>query len=315
MTGNHFPRFPNLVSFQSAQVITDTEIELLAKTCPRLEVLNLNLKESRRDSDESDDLPGFGDVGDYGLCLVAKSCRNLTKVFLKRRCQIRNCGVVSLVNLATNLLSLDLGRCTRVSDVALEAIGQANSLQVLNLEACWLITDRGLASLSSGPLSKTLKKLVIAECDRITDKGLWHLREFSCLEELSLGECGPQVTDAGGMAIATIRTLKRLNLSWLINLSDATLVALAQNCLNLEAIDLTGCESITADGIRAFVDHDALEELVLARCREFSGEDLEELVIGCQRLRYIGLDKQLRFWIPTIIQQNIHNCLCWLDWI
>ncbi|CAL5355455.1 unnamed protein product [Camellia sinensis] len=311
---NFLPRFPNLVSFQSKKVITNANIELVSKTCPKLEVLNLNYSELRCNLDEFDDMPGLDDVNDYGLCAFASACNKLTNVLLRRRCRIGSLGVISLVHFARKLVNLDLGRCNKITDEALQAIGSATSLRVLNLQGCWLITDRGLASLASGSLSRTLKKLVIAECDRITDDGLLHLREFHCLEELNLGECGPKVTDTGGVVIAGIQTLKRLNFSWLINLSDATLVALAQNCLNLEAVDLTGCESITGYGIRAFVNHEALKELVLVSCLHFSGEDLEEMVLGCQTLRYIRLDKRRRMWIPNEIQEIISNSLCWLDW-
>ncbi|KAI7995745.1 F-box/LRR-repeat protein 4 [Camellia lanceoleosa] len=282
---NFLPRFPNLVSFQSKKVITNANIELVSKTCPKLEVLNLNYSELRCNLDEFDDMPGLDDVNDYGLCAFASACNKLTNVLLRRRCRIGSLGVISLVHFARKLVNLDLGRCNKITDEALQAIGSATSLRVLNLQGCWLITDRGLASLASGSLSRTLKR-----------------------------ECGPKVTDTGGVAIAGIQTLKRLNFSWLINLSDATLVALAQNCLNLEAVDLTGCESITGYGIRAFVNHEALKELVLVSCLHFSGEDLEEMVLGCQTLRYIRLDKRRRMWIPNEIQEIISNSLCWLDW-
>uniref|UniRef100_A0A5B7BBF5 Putative F-box/LRR-repeat protein 20-like n=1 Tax=Davidia involucrata TaxID=16924 RepID=A0A5B7BBF5_DAVIN len=310
---NFLPRFPNLVRFESSKVITNANIEFVAKTCPKIEVLNLNYKETHGGLDEFDDIPGLDDVDDYGIFEIAVRCRNLTQVFLRRRCQTGNFGVISLVNSAQNLTNLDLGRCNRIVDEALKAIGDANSLRVLNLQACWLITDRGLACLASGSLSRTLKKLVIAECDRITDIGVLHLRQMCCLEELNLADCGPKVTDTGGVAIAAIQTLKKLNLSWLINVSDDTIVALAKNCQNLVAVNLTGCELITGYGIRAFANHESLEELVLASCQNFTGDDVEWTVLGCQTLSYIGLDKRLKMWIPMAIQENISS-LCQLDW-
>ncbi|KAA8521829.1 hypothetical protein F0562_012500 [Nyssa sinensis] len=311
---NFLSRFPNLVKFESSKVITSDKIEFVAKTCPRIEVLNLNYKEIHGGGfDEFEEIPGLDDVDDYGLFEISIRCRNLTEVYLRRRSQIGNFGIISLVNWAQNLTNLDLGRCNRIVDEALKAIGNANSLRVLNLQACWLITDRGLAYLASGSLSRTLKKLVIAECDRITDVGLLPLKQMCCLEELNLADCGPKVTDTGGVAIAAIQTLKRLKLSWLINISDDTIVALAQNCQNMAALDLTGCESITGNGIRAFANHEFLEELVLAFCQNFSGHDVEWTVLGCRTLRYIVLDKRLKMWIPMAIQESISS-LCRLDW-
>ncbi|XP_052211191.1 F-box/LRR-repeat protein 4-like [Diospyros lotus] len=306
------PRLPNLVSFQSTKEITNSDMEFVARTCPKIQVLNLNFKERRCSLDEFDEKRCLKDVDDSGLCAFATGCGELVRVFLRRRRQIGDLGIASLVGLARNLEYLDLGRCIGVTDESLQAIGSANSLRVLNLEGCFLITDRGLASLASGCLSKTLKKLVIAECDRITDDGLLHLENLCCLEELNLGDCGPKVTDIGGMAIATIQTLRRLNFSWLINISDHTIIVLAQTCYNLEALDLTGCESTTGDGIRVFAGHRRLEELVLTGCEDISGEVMEELVLGCPNLKYIVLDRRLRKWVPETIRRQRFCCLNWV---
>ncbi|RVW17323.1 hypothetical protein CK203_069215 [Vitis vinifera] len=126
-----------------------------------------------------------------------------------------------------------------------------------------------------------------------------------CLEELNLAECGPAVTDIGGVAVASIPTLKWLNLSWLINISDVTLTAIAEHSQKLTVLDLTGCELITGEGVRAFVDHESLEELVLVSCVNVFQSDVELLVLGSQSLKYIKLDKRLRMWIPIATQENI----------
>lgn len=94
----------------------------------------------------------------------------------------------------------------------------------LNLEASSLVTDHGLAALATGYISISLKKLVLAECDRITDSGVSMLKHICCLEELNLAECGPKITDSGGVAVSSITSLRKLNLAWLINLSDVTVI-------------------------------------------------------------------------------------------
>lgn len=309
---NFLPRFPNLVKFESSKLISNAHIDFLAKTCSNLEILILNFKEKCRAFDESyDGFLGEFDFDDYGLFSVAKSCINLEKVCLKRRLYVGDVGVVCLVKFSRNLKILDLGGCGSITDAALEAIGGANCLEVLNLQGCCLVTDTGLEFLSNGLLSKTLKKLVIAECDRVTDIGVLYLRQMSCLEDLNLAKCGPKVTDIGGEAIAEIKTIKRLNLGWLINVSDITLVALARECSNLVAIDLTGCELISGYGICAFVNHGALEMLVLAHCFNFSGNNVVEVVFGCRSLTYIALDKRMRMWIPESVRNYKH---CLIDW-
>ncbi|KAL6344694.1 hypothetical protein AAG906_002600 [Vitis piasezkii] len=305
---NFLSRFPNLVTFQASGLICNAHLECVAQTCPKIEVLNLNTRKMHDDLDESDELSGLNG----GIHAIANGCRELRKVYLRRR-GIGNFGVVSLLNFGKNLTELDLGRCNRITDQALEAIGYATSLCVLNLRCCWLITDSGLAMLANGSTARTLKKLIIAECERITDYGLSCLQQMCCLEELNLAECGPAVTDIGGVAVASIPTLKWLNLSWLINISDVTLTAIAEHSQKLMVLDLTGCELITGEGVRAFVDHESLEELVLVSCVNVFQSDVELLVLGSQSLKYIKLDKRLRMWIPIATQENISR-FCRLDW-
>ncbi|KAH0779161.1 hypothetical protein KY290_005588 [Solanum tuberosum] len=108
--------------------------------------------------------------------------------------------------------------------------------------------------------------------------------------------------------------IKRLNLSWLVNVSDATVVALAEGCKNLDALNLTGCEFVTGEGVRTLTKHGSLKELILTSCEKVSGYDLEELVLGCQTLEYIGVDRRLRMWVPMEVQDNIMREHCWIDW-
>ncbi|KAH7524175.1 hypothetical protein FEM48_Zijuj06G0091300 [Ziziphus jujuba var. spinosa] len=307
-------RFPNLVTFETSEFITDTDLAILARKCPRIEVVNLPIKRPRLvDSDNFDGQSSYHDVGDEGLIALANGCPKLSKVSMRRRKNIGNAGVLSLLESAKCLTNLDFGWCSLVSDEALEAIGSANSITVLNLLGCSLITDRGLAWLSNGSSSKTIKKLVLAECDRITDCGVTLLQRMSGLEELNLAECGPKITDIGGVAIAAIQSLKRLNLSWLVNVSDPTLVALAENCPVLANLDVTGCELVTGAGVRAFAGHGCLEVFVLPSCYNVNVLDVEHLAVGCRSLQIIVLDKGLRIWVTTQIHDRIGR-FCNLVW-
>lgn len=98
----------------------------------------------------------------------------------------------------------------------------------------------------------------------IIDFGLIHLKKM-CLEELNLIECGPKVTDNGGkFTMAAIFSSRISNLSWLVFVTDATLLSLSEKCKNLEVLNLTGCELVSGAGIRALSGHGSLNQLVLA---------------------------------------------------
>ncbi|XP_060208340.1 F-box/LRR-repeat protein 4-like [Lycium barbarum] len=310
---NFLSRFPNLLKFESSEEITNTHLQILAEKCPRIQVLNLNFKKKNRFYDEN--LVLDDDFDEKGLSFIAKGCSCLNTVCLRKRSGVGDDGVAFLVKFLPKLLTLDLSFCDKVSDEALRVIGSvSSSLKNLNLQGCWLVSDTGLKSLAEGPVRMTLKKLILAECDRITDCAVLSLMKLCCLEELDLGECGPNVTDVAGEAIASSETVKRLNLSWLVNVSDATVVALAEGCKNLNALNLTGCEFVTGEGVCTLTKHRSLKELVLTSCEKLSGYDLEELVLGCQTLEHIVVDRRLRFWFPMEVQDNIMRQYCWIDW-
>ncbi|XP_077228516.1 F-box/LRR-repeat protein 3-like [Tasmannia lanceolata] len=309
---NFLPRFPNLAIFKAGKGITDSNLEYVAEICQNLQILNLNLRQAQSVCDEFEELC-LDDVGDDGISAIAIGCRGLSSVSLRRRKGIGNVGVIALIKSIQNLRVLDLAWCDRITDQALEVMGDANSLQVLKLHGCSLVTDLGLASLATGSSSRTLKTLGLFGCDRITDFGVAFLQQMYCLEELNLSECGPKVTDNGGVAIAAICTLKRLNFSWLINISDVTLLAIAHNCQNLVAIDITGCELITGLGIRSFSMHKSLEVLKLVSCYNIFIDDVKQTVLECQSLRHVRLDKGLRGWMPIAMQENLSK-LCRLEW-
>lgn len=113
-----------------------------------------------------------------------------------------------------------------------------------------------MANVSS---SKTLTELVLANCWEISDVGISLLVNMCCLEKLSLASSGKQVTNVGGLAISRIQTLKKLNLSGPEKVSNRTVLALGENCLNLEVLDVTGCELVTGAGIRALSSHKSLQ--------------------------------------------------------
>ncbi|RWW47037.1 hypothetical protein BHE74_00046966 [Ensete ventricosum] len=308
------PRFPNLTALEAATPISDPDLDLIARSCPVLESLNLNARRSRIELDEEPHGVEPRDVTDAGLCAIAFCCRKLKNISLRRRKGVGDVGAIELAKHAKGLSSLDLSWCSKVTDRAVGAFCAFSSLMVLCLRGCPLLSDSGLACLATGPLSRSLRVLDLSECDQITDLGVCLLRHIRCLEELSLADCGPKITDVGGIAIASIVSLRRLDLSWLINLSDATHFALARNCSNMDEINVTGCELVTGAGILSHSNHPALKILVLTSCYGVSAHDVEQMMLSCRSLRYVGLDKSLRGWMPSSVQEKLSH-ICRIDWL
>ncbi|XP_004301830.1 PREDICTED: F-box/LRR-repeat protein 4-like [Fragaria vesca subsp. vesca] len=262
-------RFPNLVQFQTTQLTTDSDLELLARKCPKLEEVKV--------VDFTSCQQGF--LGRKGMSALGYGCPKLSKVSLIGD-KIGNAAVVELVNVARSLSSLVLGH-NLIGDIALRAIAWS-SVTILELKSCCNVTDDGLGCLASGFTLKRLKTLVVKRC-KVTDDGVKSLKKMRSLEKLSLCWCTGEITDVGGMAISAIRNLKELKLKGIYGVSDLTVSALAF-CKKLEVLDLSGCEGVTGPGIRAFSSHQGLRRLVLLGLRSFGLSDVETLVLGCPSL-------------------------------
>ncbi|XP_024178513.1 uncharacterized protein LOC112184484 [Rosa chinensis] len=213
-------RFPNIVNLTLWDFKTHTDLEFIAK--PKGDGCILSRK---------------------GLCALGDGCPKLSEVEIIGPNATGDSGVDELLHSAQNLEPLVLLKNSLISGEALRAIGFTSSISILELIHCYNITDEGLAFSVNGSTSKTLKKFVLYTCPKITNTGVELLGKMCSLEHLELSSGGEmsQITDIGGVAISAIRTLKELRLNHL-NVSNPTIVALAQNFRNLEILDIGGSE-------------------------------------------------------------------------
>ncbi|GJS95124.1 leucine-rich repeat, cysteine-containing subtype protein [Tanacetum coccineum] len=135
-------------------------------------------------------------ISDLGLEYIANGNlkNSLEMLFLGECDRISDLGVDSIVRSCKNLQELDLSGCLSITDESLKAIGESNSLLILNLSDC-LITDMGLEYLADGNLMNSLTGLDLSGCDRISDDGICYLNEFDNLTDLSLSRCDRCLTE------------------------------------------------------------------------------------------------------------------------
>ncbi|KAL6132034.1 hypothetical protein ACLB2K_070405 [Fragaria x ananassa] len=282
-------RFPNLQELRVWEVTkekpskeawypTETELEIVAKSCPNLETLLVSSE--------------YSVLGSKGLRALGNGCPKLSTVMFDEMV-VGNEGLVALFQAAHNLKGLHLSSNELVSDYACRAIG-SSCITTLELKDCpYVTTDVGLRFVANGTTSGTLKKLILDGCQGITDNGIEYLVKMRCLEHLELTNLSEGVTDVGGVAISTIQTLKELKLSEALGMSDRTVVALAENCHNLEAFAL--ClwfhGDVSGASICAFSGHKCLKHLALFGDNiHMSDVEVERIVLGCPSLESLVLD-------------------------
>lgn len=150
---------------------------------------------------------------------------------------------VRLLRPLTNLRSLDLGFCQRVTDAAVEDIIGLRELQVLNLGFCRRVTSKGFAKLARLHELRILNLSVTA----LADNDLANLTSLQNLASLDIDNT--RVTDAGVDSLLKLPSLRSLRMVG-VQISDAGLLRLASKS-NLRHINLRDVP-VTEEAIATF---------------------------------------------------------------
>nr|GEZ93467.1 hypothetical protein [Tanacetum cinerariifolium] len=229
---------------------------------------------------------------------VADACIHLVYVNLCGRLRFTEIGIGSLVRSCKNLRTLVLIGCVNVTDKSLKIISEATCLNTLNLQCCCLISDLGLEYLANGDLKHCLKRLYLDKCDRITDIGIIHLKKLVTLSTLSFLRCGGKITDYGIVSLCELPNIESLNLDYLFNITDISLLEIGRKCLNIFSVSFNGCERITGVGLYAFYGHLHLSQLGLFSCYKISWEDVKSFAFTLPSLKLISLSKSMKKPMP-----------------
>jgi serine/threonine protein kinase/Leucine-rich repeat (LRR) protein len=236
------------------------------------------------------DLAGNKQVTEAGLA-VFENCTNVTALNLHHSsvtdagmAHFKNCTKLSSLNFwATKVGDEGLSHLKDRTDLALMELYEApvtdagiahlrgcKSLRYLNLNRVADVTDKSAPVFADLPqldliglrdtkvTDVTLAQFKDRRCPAamiftgnkgVTDAGLVHLKNQKHLMTLSLGETS--VTDAGVVHLKDCKNLKDLELSRL-NVTDACFDTIAELPL-LQNLDLRGCKSITAAGVKKLV--------------------------------------------------------------
>ena len=147
----------------------------------------------------------------------------------------------------------------RTTDASVANIPSIVPLEVINFTHCSLITANAIKNMcKDDPNALRPKKmkfpmlaeLDLAYCEGIDDSALEQLgRHLSSLKRLNLA-FSSNITDAGLAHLTRLRYLWRLDLQGLKNLTDQGIKQLV-DLPNLRVLELTGCVNLTSAGVEA----------------------------------------------------------------
>jgi len=143
--------------------------------------------------------------------------------------------------------SLNLSFCANVSDSGMKSVAKMSSLACLNLRSCDNISDIGVGYLAEGCIG--LHNLDLSFCERVTDRAMVHVASgLFNLRTLSLAAC--KITDDGLCKISkTLLDLQTLNIGQCDQVTDISMEQMGASLMNLRSIDLYGCSQVTQQGL------------------------------------------------------------------
>jgi len=126
-----------------------------------------------------------------------------------------------------HLRILDLSSCSRITDRAVEKIIEvAPRIRNVVLQKCRNLTDAAVYAISR--LGKNLHFLHLGHCGHITDDGVKRLvSACTRIRYIDLG-CCQHLTDESVKLLANLPKLKRVGLVKCTNITDASIIALAE---------------------------------------------------------------------------------------
>ncbi|KAL9231995.1 hypothetical protein vseg_007147 [Gypsophila vaccaria] len=155
--------------------LTDASLKALAENCPMLESVKISFADG--------DFPSLSSFSEDGIINLVRSCP---------------------------ISELSLDHVYSFSDLGMDALRSAESLQTLELVKCQEISDDGLQLTAQ---FAKLSVLRLRQCLGVTDDGFKPLKGLYKLEFLSVEDC-PQVSESGLQG--TARTVSfRQDLSWM----------------------------------------------------------------------------------------------------
>ncbi|KAK9818528.1 hypothetical protein WJX74_010074 [Apatococcus lobatus] len=260
------------LNLMACHLLTDEGLEQLSSKLTCLETLDIS--SCRRITDE-----GIQALGALHQLRVLKA-HSMSQE------RVSGIGFAALKG-AEHLRKLGAACCPGIDLEGLQAIGQLQTLQDLNLQmytsgfslpaltGLRLLT--GLRSLNVGGWSldssllqdfavqmPALTCLEAADC-MIKSEALQQIPSMKRLQKLNLKNCS-SLSQADAVAIASISNLQSLNLHYCRGLTDASLATLA-SLPHLSAIDISFCPKITDKGVAVLAKQAALSSLRLHNCK------------------------------------------------
>ncbi|KAL4222932.1 hypothetical protein ACF0H5_018973 [Mactra antiquata] len=233
-----------LIDITSCSRLTNTGIEAVARQCPDIKTLIINVNEF-----------GHSDVSFSGAQSVAEHCKCLEVLKLNYCPEVGDEGVKCLANSCFNLKVLEIAGCLSLLDSTVATLTETcKYIQKLKFSGCSKLTSKSLSTVLTR--CKHLKYLNIESCHRVADLDLQELGSDEQLVTYAKNQ--PNVGDKKVLgyfesdvnAFALHSHVSTLIMRFCSNVSNNCMKKVAQFCPDLQKLDIQACYLVTNAGIR-----------------------------------------------------------------
>ncbi|XP_060585756.1 uncharacterized protein LOC132741569 [Ruditapes philippinarum] len=204
--------------------------------------------------------------------LYINNCRSLSGSSLREVCH--KCSQLHILHAAG----------TKFDTEALENLKKLPALKELNLSLCHMVTDSVLVSLSDH--CKQLRYLDLCGCHAVTDIGILSLARLSQLASINVSYLN-QVTEDSVIKLAESCNLVKFIARATKFPSDSMIIKLVALCPRLNHIDVSGCFQITNKMFEGFTNQSRLKSDMTV-----------DLILGGTSVDWLSDDID---WIKTVI--------------
>lgn len=244
-----------------------------------------------------------------GLC--AESLRHLTYLNLGHCSSVHDAFVVEASEHLLQLTFLDLSSC-KVTNIGLLAISKhLVNLEYLSLSWCKDITDSGLLGIQEttnhrlntkkhteehGPSLTSRQSSTKSACDSLSNEvqqlqmeEFFPISHLKKLQQLNLNACD-KLTNASIVPVMNFPMMKTLHLSWIPEVTDASLAAISNGVPKLEELYLSSCRRVTDDGMIKLIERlRRLSLLSVTGCDRLTDQTIAALSNNTSGLRQLDV--------------------------
>jgi F-box and leucine-rich repeat protein 2/20 len=299
------------VCLHGCDLVTVRAIRAIANSCPDLEKLSIGGRRTydshgtsciSQITDESFIIVGqkcsklvdfsisHHNVADIGIAALARGCPQLRR-FYAHDCQsISTDGMMALTHGCKELRTIVLYGCERIKDDSLFRIAEGClELTSFTIISCQKVSKSGISFIVRG--CEKLTSITMKNCRRIDDTALIaigsscaNLREITM--EKHINSTSQEFSDRGLTAIACgCPALESISISYSPNITDASVIVLAQKCLQLKSITLTSSNITDASLIAFATNSRKLQSASIDHCHYITSTGLSILAAECAQMR------------------------------